>query len=141
MLQGEGMDSKQTAANSIPPEILQRLHAWLWLFKLANRAHYIVGIVGVASSALAASAIFYPVWCSVTSAICLATLGFAQPQRVYLKFVRAWRILDIAALRYRYGNLNQAELFAALVQAEAAISESESENPPNDPNSLGRTVK
>jgi len=60
---------------------------------------------------------------------------------VYLKFVRAWRILDIAALRYRYGNLNQAELFAALVQAEAAISESESENPPNDPNSLGRTVK
>ncbi len=64
---------------------------------------------------------------SVISAVCIALLGFTQPEKKYIKFVRAWRILDIAAMRYRYKIIHIVSLFDALERGEQSITEFEQE--------------
>ncbi|MGX9727322.1 MAG: hypothetical protein ACTFAK_08375 [Candidatus Electronema sp. VV] len=54
-------------------------------------------------------------------------LGFTQPEKKYIKFVRAWRILDIAAMRYRYKLIPIDSLFDALERGEQSITEFEQE--------------
>lgn len=49
-------------------------------------------------------------------------LGFTQPDRKYVKFVRAWRILDVAALHYRYGKITLDELLEAVEHGEQTIT-------------------
>ena len=104
-----------------------------------NIFYYFLGGVGVATSALAAA---FPSetsrYLSVISAVCIALLGFTQPEKKYIKFVRAWRILDIAAMRYRYGIISINSLFDALERGEQSITEFEQEISPksNQPPNL-----
>lgn len=110
----------------VPPEIEARVSAWHKLYIRANYSHYFVGIVGVASSAISAATdggISKAL--AAVAAICIAVLGFAQPDRKYVKFVRAWRILDIATLRYRYGQIDLPALINAVETGEQAITEFE----------------
>jgi hypothetical protein len=102
------------------------MDAWYALFMRAMYAHYFFGVVGVAASAISAAtggAVGKSL--AAVSAICLAVLGFMQPDRKYIKFSRAWSILDVAALRYRYGEATLSELMDALDCGEQMIAELE----------------
>lgn len=81
----------------IPPEIQNRIKAWYGLFMRATYDGSIAKIL------------------AALSATCIVILGFAQPDRKYVKFVRTWRILDIAALRYRYHQIDIKELLHAVL--------------------------
>jgi hypothetical protein len=109
-----------------PAEVKSRLNCWHKLYRRANITHYSVGIIGVAASTLAAVDIGEASrFLAAISAVCIAILGFAKPERKYIKFVRAWRTLDAAALRYRYGKTNLDALFNAMEQGERCIAEFE----------------
>lgn len=113
---------------TLPPEIQDRLDEWHKILKRASIYHYTLGISGVTASALAAA--FdgsISKLLAAASAACIAALGFAKPDRRYLKFVRAWRVLDSAAMRYRYNNLSDKELLDALDRGEQLITEFEME--------------
>lgn len=112
----------------IPPEIQNRLSAWYKLYKHANFYYYFFGILGVAASAISAAMDGnIAKVLSVISATSMAVLGFTQPDRKYIKFVRAWRILDIAAIRYRYRQIDITELLESLERGEKSITEFEQE--------------
>lgn len=112
----------------LPAEISERLTEWHQILKRASIYHYTLGICGVTASALAAA--FdgsVSKLLAAASAACIAALGFAKPERRYLKFVRAWRVLDSAAMRYRYHKLSDTELLNAVEQGERMITEFELE--------------
>jgi hypothetical protein len=62
---------------------------------------------------------------SAVAAVLTAVLGFVQPERRYLKFVRAWRVLDSAAIKFRLGQAGIKELIEAVDRGEALITEFE----------------
>jgi len=126
------MNDKNSSLRECPDEIKSRLSCWYKLYHRMNMTHYIVGILGVATSALAAainngeaSRIL-----AAIAAICIAILGFVKPERKCMKFVRAWRILDAAAIRYRYGQADLDSLFKAIERGEQLIAEFEQELSP-----------
>lgn len=112
----------------LPEEVESRLCSWQRLYMRGNTFYYIFGGLGVATSGLAAA---FPSetsrYLSVVSAVCIALLGFTQPEKKYIKFVRAWRILDIAAMRYRYKLIPISSLLDALERGEQSITEFEQE--------------
>jgi hypothetical protein len=115
----------------VPEEVQARVKAWHTLFMRATYSHYAFGILGVAASAISAATdggISKAL--AAVSAICIAVLGFAQPDRKYVKFVRAWRILDVAALRYRYGKITLDELLEAVEHGEQTITDFEQDMKP-----------
>ena len=115
----------------VPVEVGARIESWSVLYKGALFSHYFFGVVGVAASAISAAtggAVGKSL--AAVSAICLAVLGFMQPDRKYIKFSRAWSILDVAALRYRYGEATLSELMDALNCGEQMIAEFEHDTQP-----------
>jgi hypothetical protein len=122
---------EKTSPLDIPLEVRSRMDAWYALFMGAMYSHYFFGVVGVAAATIsAATGGALGKALAAVSAICLAVLGFVQPDRKYLKFSRAWSILDIAALRYRYGEATLAELMDALDSGEQMIAEFEHDTQP-----------
>ena len=122
------MSENSEATRAIPEEIVKRVSSWSRMFNFASRTHYIVGIVGVGCSAMAAADLFSRSQIlAAISAVCIAILGFAQPERKYMKFVRSWRLLDTAALKYKYGRIELDELLATLDRSEQLLSEIEQE--------------
>lgn len=84
------MDEQEKYPRKVPDEIETRVNAWYRMFNFASRTHYVVGVLGVACSALAASNIVGASQIlAAISAVCIAILGFAQAEKKYLKFVRA----------------------------------------------------
>lgn len=128
MKEAEQTKDSQNEPLKLPEEIEIRLRSWQSLYMRGNTFYYIFGGLGVATSGLAAA---FPSetsrYLSVVSAVCIALLGFTQPEKKYIKFVRAWRILDIAAMRYRYKLIPIASLFDALERGEQSITEFEQE--------------
>lgn len=121
------MQQEETPVD-IPPEIQNRIKMWYRLFMRATYSHYFFGTIGVASSAISAATDGgIAKMLAALSATCIAILGFAQPDRKYVKFVRAWRILDIAALRYRYHQIDIKELLEAVERGEKVITDFENE--------------
>lgn len=111
----------------LPLEVEKRLAEWQSLWWWASMYHYGFGVVSVTASATAAAMGGVAAqFLAVIAALSTALIGFTQPERRYLKFVNAWRVLDVAALRYKYGRLSLDDLFAALEQGERIISEYES---------------
>ena len=122
---------EKTSPLDVPLEVRSRMDAWYALFMRAMYAHYFFGVVGVAAATIsAATGGTLGKALAAASAICLAVLGFVQPDRKYLKFSRAWSILDVAALRYRYGEATLAELMDALDSGEQMIAEFEHDTQP-----------
>lgn len=120
------MNDQNSTLKDFPDEIKSRLHCWHKLYRRANVTHYIVGILGVAASALAAVDIGEASWIlAAISAVCIAILGFVKPERKFIKFVRAWRTLDAAAMRYRYGKADLDSLLNAMEQGERYIAKFE----------------
>lgn len=122
---------EKTSPLDVPLEVRTRIEAWYALFTRAMYSHYFFGVVGVAAATIsAATGGAMGKALAAASAICLAVLGFVQPDRKYLKFSRAWSILDVAALRYRYGEATLAELMDALDHGEQVITEFEQDTQP-----------
>ena len=103
---------------SIPKEIQRRLLIWRVNYVISNTAHYIVGIIGILCSSLAATSFmeesFLPNIAGVISAVCFGILGFARPKENYLKYVMAWRVLEETSLNYRYGKATIEDLVKAV---------------------------
>ena len=122
---------EKTSPLDVPLEVRARMDSWSALYKGAMYSHYFFGVVGVAAATIsAATGGAMGKALAAASAICLAVLGFVQPDRKYLKFSRAWSILDVAALRYRYGEATLAELMDALDHGEQVITEFEQDTQP-----------
>ena len=121
------MNDRQVATTAeVPPAISRRLSHWHFLWQLHGTLHYGLGILGVISSTI--GTMTSPPYSRVTagiSAVCLAVIGFLQPQRQYLTFVRAWRHLEAASLRYRHGLETIESLLRAMERGEAMITETE----------------
>jgi hypothetical protein len=112
----------------IPKSILERRASWQFAFMMNILAHWIFGIGGVLASVVAASGLSATTTkiAALSSALCFAVLGFVRPERVYQRYVRAWRILDPACLRFISGLLTLTQLHEALEAGEAAIQTDES---------------
>lgn len=124
------MPENAPSTATVPEEVLQRLNDWKGLWTWSAGYHYLFGVSGVAASSLAVLEFsdecrWIPKVLAAIAAICLAVLGFVQPDRRYQKFVRAWRALDPVVLRYRYGKATLDEVFAALERGESIISDYE----------------
>ena len=122
---------EKTSPLDVPLEVRARMDSWSALSMSAMYSHYFLGVAGVAAATIAAAtggALGKAL--AALSAICFAVLGFVQPDRKYLKFLRAWSILDVAALRYRYGEATLSELMDALKCGEQLITEFEHDTQP-----------
>jgi len=122
------MKNQNSSLKDFPDEVRSRLNCWHKLYRRANSTHYIVGVLGVAASTLAAVDIGEASqFLAAIAAVCIAILGFIKPERKFIKFVRAWRILDAAAIRYRYGKVDLDDLLKAMDQGERLIAGFEQE--------------
>jgi hypothetical protein len=111
---------------SLPPDVQKRLNYWHGLWHRSAQYHYFFGVVSVAASVISTS--LDGNWAkpfSIIAAITTALIGFMHPERRYFKFVRAWRVLDLAAMRYRHGLIERSALIDAVAQGEALIAELE----------------
>ena len=98
------------------PELISLRHAsWSRIAMRLAKIQYVVGILGVAAAAIAAalggeSARYF----AATSGVCTAVLGFVHPERRYLRFIGAWRLLDIAILKFKLGKASVDDLIEAV---------------------------
>ena len=114
------------SAQVLPPDVEQRLGYWHGLWNRSARYHYFFGVVSVAASVISTSLEGGPAKAfSIVAAIATALIGFMHPERRYVKFVRAWRVLDVAAMRYRHGLIDTPALIDAVERGEALIAEFE----------------
>lgn len=121
------------ASRNVPPDIQVRLTDWRKLWTQSARIHYLFGGFSVAFSAIAAATGgVLAQYLSAVAAVLTALIGFVHPERRYLKFVRAWRVLDVAALRYKFGIIEVKELCDAVERGETLISEFEEKTESND---------
>lgn len=113
-------------------EIRERRNAWFRYFRSWRAVYWIVGILGVLSSVVAASRQLPDNWLSAAagvSAVCLAVIGFTGSQRRANAYVSAWRVVGTAMLRYKGGLISLDDLISALDRGEAAITEADINRP------------
>ena len=111
---------------SLPADVDERLSYWYGLWNRSASYHYFFGVISVGASVISTSLDGNPAKAfSIIAAIATALIGFMHPERRYAKFVRAWRVLDVAAMRYRHGLCDKAALIDAVERGEALISEFE----------------
>ena len=114
------------ATQPLPPDIDKRLDYWHDLWNSSAKYHYFFGVVSVGASVISTSMEGNPAKAfSIVAAIATALIGFMHPERRYMKFVRAWRVLDVAAMRYRHGLIDKAALIDAVERGEGLIAEFE----------------
>jgi hypothetical protein len=114
------------ATQDLPPDVDKRLDYWHGLWNSSAKYHYFFGVVSVAASVISTSMEGNPAKAfSIVAAIATALIGFMHPERRYMKFVRAWRVLDVAAMRYRHGLIDKAALIDAVERGESLIAEFE----------------
>lgn len=119
----------------VPPEVQLRLDTWKLWWRVFIHSHYLLGIIGVLSSTLAAALpkelVIWPgvlnlnvvSFFAVISACCFAIIGFVAPDKRYIGLVRAWRSLDVSLARYRRGLISEAQLLDALERCETVATE------------------
>lgn len=100
-----------------------RLKKWHIAFWMSHRCYYLVGLGGVLLSSIAAG--FreppYSQGASIASAFLFAFMGFVKPDRIYFRFVRAWRILSLAVIQFDAGLIDESKLVNAIRQGEALL--------------------
>ena len=111
---------------ALPAGIQKRLNYWHGLGSRSAAYHYLFGVVSVAASVISTSLDGQQAKTfSIIAAIATAMIGFMHPERRYMKFVRAWRVLDVAAMRYEHGLIDKSALLDALDRGESLIAEFE----------------
>jgi hypothetical protein len=79
------MDPNQEPLD-IPEEVQERIKIWQKLFLRSSYAHYFFGIVGIAAASISAATDGgLSKLLAAASAVCIGVLGFAQPDRKYVK--------------------------------------------------------
>jgi hypothetical protein len=63
---------------------------------------------------------------ALLSSVCIAVIGFTNPQRRANGYVAAWRIVGTGLLRYEAGESTLADLISAIERGEAHIGEIDS---------------
>lgn len=112
----------------VPDDVSKRHLAWMIYWKRAVTTHYVIGILGVTASCIAATGFeYFSQAAAIVSAFCIGVLGFVQPERKYLKFVRAWRRLDSSVMLFRFGKIEIDDLLQAVEDGESIITEVEKE--------------
>lgn len=122
------MTQGQIVALEVPAPIEIKRKAWERLWRNFATLHYSLGGLSVTCAAIAATGVDSAQGLAAAAAILTALLGFIQPERKYLKFVRAWRELDSVALRYSLGLTDIADLAAAAERGEQLITEFEAKH-------------
>jgi hypothetical protein len=105
-------------------QVSARLRTWKFAFGVWGAVHYITGIVGIAASAMAAASLWHPAT-SIVASVCFGALGFANPQKKHYAFSNAWRMVDIARIRYEQGLGTVEDMLHAMELGERLISEGE----------------
>jgi len=101
--------SETAVPRPLPQDIDKRLRYWRGLWTRSISYHYFFGVISVGASVISTSLDGTPAkFFSIVAAIATAMIGFIHPERRYLKFVAAWRVLDVAAMRYRHGLSDKA---------------------------------
>jgi hypothetical protein len=118
--------SRDESSQPLPKDVATRLAYWHGLWNRSASYHYFFGVISVAASVISTSLDGPPAKVfSIIAAISAALIGFMHPERRYMKFVRAWRVLDVAAMRYQHGLIDKAKLIDALEHGENLIGEFE----------------
>ena len=111
-----------------PKEVLDLHNTYILYFQVARTLHYSIGVLGLMFSLFATSG-FGGQNVSRASAlvagISFSVLGFVDPNSRYKKCVRAARILNLSILKYKYGEISQADLFSAVEAAENLVTDFE----------------
>lgn len=122
-------DNDAKKCNDLPKEIAARHKDWEWGFRIGAAGHFYLGVFSVLASSVAAITVpDYPIVarvCAGIATVLTATIGFLKPQHGYLMYIRAWRVLDLAAMRYRAGLINDDDLIKAVGEGEAIIAKME----------------
>ncbi|MEI6208232.1 MAG: hypothetical protein WCP20_15735 [Desulfuromonadales bacterium] len=116
---------------------VQKLNDWNLTANIALTVHYCCGVLGVASSCYAATDYPLSKLSAVMSAICFGILGFAQPSRMYHKFMSAARILQHAVYQYERQMIDESELFKRRYKAEMFIQAMDEKDFKNSKTYLG----
>lgn len=112
--------------DKIVMEVTERHWSWFKFFQRWRGTFWTCGVLAATSSALAASDKVAGSWSpyyAVLSSICIAVLGFTNPQRRANAYVAAWRMVSIALLHYKAGSSTVYDLVATVDRAEALIGE------------------
>ena len=117
-----------------------RLTLWRVAWNIFMASYFLLGVVGVVCSTIAASKLFEDParqWVSLVSALCWAIIGFLRPEARYRNLVRAWRELKAAKDSYLYETDARKSLLQTLRDCEKIATEDDAQSA-NIPQS-GRT--
>jgi hypothetical protein len=110
---------------------------WLKCRKLWTALHYLIGILAIAFSSIAASKTdalglspTVVAWCAWLTVLCTALLTFLSAERKSNKYARAWSILNNQIARYKADyQIQLKDVLEAYTQGENIIFESDANAP------------
>ena len=115
-----------TSPRNVPSDILERLTDWNKSFLKFQRFNYGLGSVGLLASLLTIAFPQYGQYLAIISGACFGLLGYVNPRNQYTKYVKAWRILSDATMRWKYEeSFTLKELLNAVRRGESIITEFE----------------
>jgi hypothetical protein len=121
-------EQQEKTTPTVPAEVAERLAQWRTMSRWAAIGRIWTGIFGITASVLAtAMQSPYARYAAAVSTVCFGVSAFASFERVYFRYARAWRVLDAAILRFRYGNASLDFLLRAREKGETMIQELEEE--------------
>jgi len=109
-------------------EVDMRLSIWRKFWVGFIWAYFLLGVLGVMFSTIAASTLVPDPWralLSLGSAVCLAVIGFLRPEARYKNLMRAWRDLADARARYMFDGASQTSLLDRLHDCERIATDDE----------------
>ena len=110
-----------------------RLTIWRWAWNIFMSSYFMLGVIGVICSTIAASKLVDDParqWLSLASALCLAIIGFLRPESRYRNLVRAWRELKAAKDTYLFQTEERKELLQTLRECERIATEDDAQSTP-----------
>lgn len=121
-------ENQEKPTPTVPGAVAERLARWRTISSCAAAGRIWIGICGITASVLA-TAIQSPYarYAAAVSTVCFGVSAFASFEKVYFRYARAWRVLDAAILRFRYGNASLDFLLRAVERGEAMLQELEEE--------------
>jgi hypothetical protein len=117
-----------STGTTVEEELQRKLDVWYWNGVFWERVHWVVGILGVAFSALSAArdvTTYLAPSFAIAATICLGIITFANPQIRSARFLRSYRVLDSALREYRNSLRDLADLLQVHSRAEALLNETE----------------
>lgn len=129
--------------HEIPAEVQARLTSWKRGRQImGTTAHNLLGLLGILGSLIALAGL-PGVWtkgATIVTGFSIAAMTLWNPRREYMKFGKAWRVLDDPARQYSFGLVPLSELFAAIQRGEAIIEEADALSGDSSAEMLGRSL-